>query len=216
AWSTHVEVGVHERLRLPTSLLPRSGTIMALRDDHVSKRARGPGRCRLSGVKNRSADVGAPDLTDESTVRASIVVAVPIDRAFEVFSSEMTSWWPRTHHIGTAPMAAAIIEPRVGGRWYELGDDGSECLWGIVLDWEPPRHLALSWHLDGDFRYDSDAVRSSRVDVSFHALADGSTRVELEHSGLEAHGPTWKRLRGSISSGWPKVLDSFSHRIASD
>ena len=167
-------------------------------------------------MTNRSADAGAPDLADESTVRTSIVVAVPIDTAFEVFSSEMTSWWPRTHHIGTAPMVAAIIEPRVGGRWYELGDDGSECLWGIVLEWEPPHHLALSWHLDGDFRYEPDAARSSRVDVRFHALSDGSTRVELEHSGLEAHGATWKRLRGSISSGWPTLLESFSDRVAGD
>jgi uncharacterized protein YndB with AHSA1/START domain len=165
-------------------------------------------------VKSRSADSGAPDLAGESTVRTSIVVAVPIDRAFEVFSAEMTSWWPRTHHIGRAPMVAAMIEPRVGGRWFELGDDGSECLWGIVLDWDPPHHLALSWHLDGEFRYDPDAARSSRVDVTFHALADGSTRVELEHSGLEAHGPTWKRLRGSISSGWPTLLESFGRRVA--
>ena len=167
-------------------------------------------------MKNRSADPGAPDLAGESTVRTSIVVAVPIDKAFEVFSSEMTSWWPRTHHIGSVPMVAAFIEPRVGGRWYELGDDGSECLWGIVLDWDPPHHLALSWHLDGDFRYDPEAARSSRVDVRFHALADGSTRVELEHSGLEAHGPTWKRLRGSISSGWPTLLESFGRRVADD
>ena len=161
-------------------------------------------------MKNRSANVDPPDLAGESTFRTSIVVAVPIDKAFEVFSSEMTSWWPRTHHIRPVPMVAAIIEPRVGGRWFELGDDGSECLWGIVLDWDPPHHLALSWHLDGDFRYDPDASRSSRVDVHFVAIADGSTRVELEHSGLEAHGPTWTRLRGSISSGWPTVLESLA------
>ena len=48
----------------------------------------------------------------------------------------------------------------------------------------------------------------------FHALADGSTRVELEHSGLEAHGPTWERLRGRISSGWPTLFASFGQRVA--
>ena len=163
---------------------------------------------------DRSVDSGALDVAGASTVRTSIVVAVPIDKAFEFFSSEMTSWWPQTHHIGSAPMVAAFIEPRVGGRWYELGDDGSESLWGTVLDWDPPRRLALSWHLDGDFRYDPDDARSSRVDVRFYALAGGSTRVELEHSGLDAHGPTWMRLRGRISSGWPTLLESFGQRVA--
>jgi hypothetical protein len=124
----------------------------------------------------------------------------------------MTAWWPPEHHINAAPMAAAILEPRVGGRWYELGTDGSQCEWGIVLAWEPPRHVAVSWHLDGDFQYDPVVERSSRVDVWFEVQEDGTTRVKLEHSGLEHHGPSWRRLRDGIASsdGWPKHLRRFA------
>lgn len=143
-------------------------------------------------------------------MRASIVVGVPIDHAFRVFTAEMTSWWPADHHIAQVPLAAAILEPRVGGRWYELGIDGSECEWGMVLAWDPPRHMAVSWHLDGDFRYDPDATRSSRIDVRFRTQPDGSTLVELEHSGLDRHGPTWRRLRDSVSGGWIGLLRQFA------
>ena len=148
----------------------------------------------------------------KTAVRFSISVDADIERAFKVFTEQMTTWWPPEHHINPAHMAAAILEPRVGGRWYELGTDGSQCEWGVVLAWEPPHHVAVSWHLDGDFRYDPVVDRSSRVDVWFELQEDGTTRVELEHSGLDRHGPTWRRLRDGISSsdGWPKHLRRFA------
>jgi uncharacterized protein YndB with AHSA1/START domain len=148
-----------------------------------------------------------------TSVRFSITVDVDIDRAFRVFTEQMTSWWPPEHHINAAPLAAALLEPRVGGRWYELGTDGSECEWGVVLAWDPPRHVAVSWHLDGDFqRYERDLTRTSRVDVRFRSLGRGSTLVELEHSGLDRHGPSWRRLRDAISSpgGWHETLRRFA------
>jgi uncharacterized protein YndB with AHSA1/START domain len=147
-----------------------------------------------------------------NAVRFSISVAVDVERAFRVFTEQMGSWWPPEHHINKAPMAAAILEPRVGGRWYELGIDSSQCEWGIVLAWDPPHHVAVSWHLDGDFRYDPRVERSSRVDVRFRAQDDGTTRVELEHSGLDHHGPTWRRLRDAISEpdGWQLHMRRFA------
>ena len=151
----------------------------------------------------------------ETAVRASVVVRAPIEHAFEVFTSDIGSWWPDSHHIGSVPMVAAYIEPRVGGRWYELGDDGSECLWGVVLAWDPPKHVALSWHLDGDFRYDPEITRSSRVDVRFRALDADTTLVELEHSGLDHHGPGWQRLQGPITRGWAFILGRFGDRTGS-
>jgi uncharacterized protein YndB with AHSA1/START domain len=167
---------------------------------------------------HKSADrAGEAGLGGETAVRSSISVAVGIERAFRVFTERMGSWWPPEHRINNAPMAAAILEPRVGGRWYELGTDGSECEWGMVLAWDPPHHLAVTWHLDGDFRYDPAVERSSRVDVRFRAQEDGTTWVELEHSGLDHHGPSWRRLRDAISAprGWQMHLRRFA-RAAQD
>ena len=142
-------------------------------------------------------------------VHFSIEVAVPIEQAFRVFTDGIDSWWPRNHRIGEVAMAAAILEPRPGGRWYELGVDGSECDWGVVLVWDPPRHLALSWQLDGEFHRDADATHASRVDVRFEARGEGTTRVVLEHTGLDHHGTSWQRVREGISRGWPADLLLF-------
>src|SRR5258707_10700450 len=87
-------------------------------------------------------------------IRGKVTVGVPVERAFDVFTGSFGTWWPRDYHIGQAPMADAILEPREGGRWYERGDDGSECDWGRVLAWEPPHRLVVTWQINGQWQYD--------------------------------------------------------------
>jgi len=80
----------------------------------------------------------------------TVTVAVPVERAFRVFTDSFGTWWPPEYHIGQADMAAAILEPRAGGRWYEQGVDGSECDWGRVRAWEPPHRLVVTWQINFD------------------------------------------------------------------
>ena len=64
-------------------------------------------------------------------VKKVIEVAAPQAIAFQVFTAEMSSWWPlESHHIGKTKAVASVVEPKVGGRWYERGEDGTECSWG--------------------------------------------------------------------------------------
>jgi hypothetical protein len=58
------------------------------------------------------AEPGVESAADQAIVRASIVVNASLERAFQVFTAGMGSWWPSTHHIGAAPMVATILEPR--------------------------------------------------------------------------------------------------------
>jgi hypothetical protein len=78
-------------------------------------------------------------------VKKSIRVATDQAHAFDVFTSKLGSWWPRKATIGKPPMKTAVFEPRLGGRWYELSEDGSEANVGKVLVWEPPHRFIVSW-----------------------------------------------------------------------
>jgi uncharacterized protein YndB with AHSA1/START domain len=154
--------------------------------------------------------------TPDVSVRKSIVVNAPIAHAFKVFTERFDAWWPRTHHIGKIESFTAILEPREGGRWFERGADGSECDWGRVLVYSPPTRVALSWHLNGDYGYDPDPSKASRVEVTFHDEGGGKTRVELVHSQFERHGEGAQKVRESVGGrgGWPLILDRFAEVTA--
>ncbi|HEX3666345.1 MAG TPA: SRPBCC family protein [Rhizomicrobium sp.] len=144
-------------------------------------------------------------------VRKSIRVDAPPARAFDVFAARFDSWWPRDHHIGKAPMKQAIIEPHTGGRWYEKGEDGSECDWGRVLVWDPPSRLVLSWRLNSKFVLDESV--ESEVEICFVPDGDAGTRVELEH---RISSDDARAIRDAVDSprGWSGLLEIYAAKAA--
>jgi uncharacterized protein YndB with AHSA1/START domain len=147
-------------------------------------------------------------------VNREITVDVPADRAFAFFAERFDAWWPRAHKLGAADLKEAVLEPHEGGRWYELGTDGSECDWGSVLAYDPPHRLVLSWRIGGDWKIHPD--QASEIEVVFTAEGD-RTKVSVEHRHLERHGESAEALRDGISGdgGWSGLLRGYSDALAS-
>ena len=148
------------------------------------------------------------------SIRRSVVVPVPRERAFEVSTSEMTGWWPSDHHIGSAPIEEVVVEPREGGRWYTRHTDGSETSTGYVVAWEPPDRLVVTWQISPAWTYDPSLVTT--VEVRFVEEAPDRTRVELEHRDLDRFGPEAERMRQVFSdpSAWGATLEAFAAGVA--
>lgn len=141
-------------------------------------------------------------------VRKSIRVKASQEHAFDVFTSGLGRWWPTTHSIGKPPMKTAVLEPRLGGRWYELSEDGSQADVGHVLAWEPPHRLVISWDINGQWR--PDTTVASEIEVQFIAEGPQSTRVEVEHRKFEVLGEEGgNRMRRDVDGGWPGLLELF-------
>jgi uncharacterized protein YndB with AHSA1/START domain len=149
----------------------------------------------------------------DTAVRKSVTVDVPIERAFDVFTEGIDKWWIRGHHIGVADLERVVIEPRQGGRWYELGTDGNECDWGRVLAWEPPTRVVLSWQLNSEWHYDREFV--TELEVRFESLGPDRTSVQLEHRGLENYGSELGKVREQFESplGWQGLLDAYAGAV---
>jgi uncharacterized protein YndB with AHSA1/START domain len=145
-------------------------------------------------------------------VHKSVTVPVARTHAFEVFTADFDSWWPRSHTIGKGELKQAVIEPRAGGRWYGIDADGIETDWGDVLSWEPPSRIVLAWRIGADWQY--HAALTTEVAVTFTALSADATRVDLEHRLLENIGPAARQLRDQLDSpgGWGGILQSYADR----
>jgi uncharacterized protein YndB with AHSA1/START domain len=152
-------------------------------------------------------------MTTATAVRQSITVTAPQERAFTTFTQGINQWWPRSHKIGGAELAEAVLEGREGGRWYERDVDGSECDWGKVLVWEPPTRLVLAWQISGEWAYDAELL--TEVEVSFVSEGPDRTRVELEHRGLDAYGERTEHMREVFEgpNAWRGILEQFAQAL---
>jgi uncharacterized protein YndB with AHSA1/START domain len=152
-----------------------------------------------------------PQTAPTAAVRRTLHVNVPIEHAFRVFTEKMGSWWPASHHVGGSPFQDIVIDPRAGGRWYEVNAKGEECVWGTVLAWEPRKKVVLSWHLQPDWSFSPDMARASEVTLEFVAEGPERTRVDFVHRHLERHGAGWETMREQVGaeSGWPMILEQY-------
>jgi uncharacterized protein YndB with AHSA1/START domain len=149
---------------------------------------------------------------DETTVRTEVVVNAPVERAFQLFTDRFDQIKPREHNMLGVDIAASVFEPRVGGRVYDRGADGTECQWGRVLAYDPPTRLVFSWDISPQWQIETDHNRSSEVEVRFTADGPAHTRVELEHRNLDRHGDGWEGTREGVrgEQGWPLYLRRFA------
>jgi uncharacterized protein YndB with AHSA1/START domain len=142
-------------------------------------------------------------------VRKTVRVNASPERAFDVFTRGITRWWPASHTMLKSPLKETIIEPFVKGRWYQVGEDGSECDTGHVLVWQPPMRLVLAWQLNADWQFDPELLLE--VEVTFTAEDAHTTRVDLEHRNLEQMGDRAEAVRSQVDSanGWTGILEAY-------
>ncbi|HVY87168.1 MAG TPA: hypothetical protein VG943_18695 [Caulobacterales bacterium] len=141
---------------------------------------------------------------------APVVKTVDVRRsahdAFRIFTEEVARWWPMETHTRARSAQgqftkSVVIEPRVGGRVYEMLQDGAELDWGRVSAYEPGALFAMQWSLGKPLE------NASLVSVRFEPLSDQSCRVTLTHENWERLGADAKSSRDAYANGWATVFE---------
>jgi uncharacterized protein YndB with AHSA1/START domain len=151
------------------------------------------------------------DTATDLAIRRSIHVNATPERAFDVFTRGIYSWWPlETHSIGamrdnTRPQELHL-ELRERGRFYEV-TNGQEHSWGRVLTYDPPNRIVIEWHVNPE-------NPPTEIDVTF-TPEDGGTRVDLVHSGWERYDdPTHATRDGyDAQDGWTTVVARYAEAV---
>ena len=136
-------------------------------------------------------------------LRLSFLVSCSAEHAFAVWTAKASLWWPAAHTVSGENGTRVEFEPRVGGRIFELTPSGQEIDWGEVRLWEPPRRLALVWHMR------VPREQSTDVEIAFADQGDGSTRVQIEHRGWERFGAAAIDRREGNERGWSEMSRFF-------
>jgi len=140
--------------------------------------------------------------TPVTSTSVDATVDAPIERAFEVFTIGIGSWWDADHHILRAPLERMEFQPWVGGHIIDHGTDGTTCAWSRILAFEPPHRVVFSWDITTTWQLETDPDKTSEVEITFDAVAADRTRVQLTHRNLDRHGDGWEGMRDAVSSGW--------------
>jgi len=127
------------------------------------------------------------------------------ERAFGIFTSDFSRWWPKDKHSVSAmsgePAKQVKMEARKGGVLTEIGHDGTKHNWGSVAAFEPHDRLSLMWHIG------KPVEEATIVDVLFEAVP-GGTKVTLTHHGWEALGSDADKMRDGYNAGWVHVFET--------
>ena len=120
-----------------------------------------------------------------SRVFVALRVAASPERAFDVFTRDIGTWWRPNRLFQFTPRADGHLsfEPGPGGRLIETFPDGSFFEVGRVIVWEPPSHVAFTWRQSG-----FAPGQLTEVHVRFEAAGD-KTRVTVEHLGWDSVPP---------------------------
>jgi len=117
-------------------------------------------------------------------------------RAFEVFTREISAWWQASSLFRFTPRSPGVVsfEPGVGGRFMETFADGEIFEIGRLTVWEPGRRLAFSWR-----QASFNAGELTHVEVSFEPLGL-QTRVTVEHHGWDSVPQQHVALHGAADA----------------
>lgn len=141
-------------------------------------------------------------------VEKKLTLPADPETTFRRFTEEIDAWWPRdTHSVGREACASVRMEGRVGGRVYEVSEDGEETEWGRVRIWEPPERVAFTWHPG------RAAETAQEVEVRFEAV-EGGTELHLVHRGWDALGDRGAEVRDDYDGGWDTVLGRYADSVA--
>jgi hypothetical protein len=130
-------------------------------------------------------------------------VSLPVERAFELFTAGIGTWWPlATHSVGEIQAETCFFEGWTGGRIVEVLKDGSQSEWGRVLVWEPFHKVSFHWYPG------RQPDTAQQVTVTFSEIPGGCL-VELVHTGWETLGDEALARRNGYDTGWDFVLAKY-------
>src|SRR5262249_28092997 len=130
----------------------------------------------------------------------SVVLPCAPDRAFAIFTGEISRWWPPERRHTDDPASRITLD--AAGPFFEEAADGTTVPLGRRRAREAPARLLL------DFYPGTDPDRPTEVEVAFEAEGAG-TRVRVRHRPTAASAGVFDDRVSSFVRSWDLVLPAL-------
>jgi hypothetical protein len=135
----------------------------------------------------------------------SVVLPCGPERAFALFTGEISRWWPAERRHTDDPASRITLD--AAGLFVEEAADGTTVPLGRVRAWEPPARLLL------DFYPGTGPERPTEVEVAFEP-EEGGTRVRIRHRPTAASAGVFEERAGSFVRSWDLLLPALRAHVA--
>ena len=110
--------------------------------------------------------------------------------------------------VSKTPVERVLVEPRLGGRWLEVAEDGTQTIVATITHWEPPHRVVLVWQVNA--LWQPDASMKSEVDGTIHAGRFGRDAGRVAAPQVRTMGAEGgASMRRDVDGGWPGMLERF-------
>ena len=109
----------------------------------------------------------------------SVLLRLPPEEAFRLFTERISAWWPDSHRPSKDPASELFL--KAGGRFWEKARDGREFELGHVVSWEPPHRLTV------DFYIGTNAAQPTALEVIFAVRSQDPIPPRTRLTRPEAH-----------------------------
>lgn len=133
-------------------------------------------------------------------VRKVVRVECGVEHAFDVFTSRIDLWWPRSHR--RFEDSVMLLEPAIGGRFAERTPAGEEVRLGEVFRCDPPYAISYTW-------YPGAIKDPTTVDVHFLDNGDYTVVEVIHREGDSCLGDAWPRRAQVFVRNWEAVLAAY-------
>lgn len=149
---------------------------------------------------NQLAEVDEAALTQTEagvvSLEYELTLPVPASVVYEAFLNHVNSWWPGLREPGTK----MILEPFVGGRFYEASNEpGAGVLLGFVTCLQPNEEIRILGPMDAE-----NITATSTVHIRLQEEGD-ETDIHLTHRTV---GEVQNSLVPTLASHWRQRLDA--------
>jgi uncharacterized protein YndB with AHSA1/START domain len=128
-------------------------------------------------------------------IQVDVELAADPEKIYDALTKEIAAWWGPPYSCVERPLDL-ILEGTIGGRFYEIGEDGDAYLWGVVTAKKPNQLLELTG---------SCGMNGLVHGVYTYELAPGAsgTQLRLKHAAI---GDVSEQTRADWESGWQDLL----------